>query len=464
MAGPHRSARDRPPRRLGVPVSHHLASLSRSRSTTNNHSDHTHSSLELAHSSFTSCGAAPRHQPPPRAMDPAAADPPCIIQALRAHTPAPPPYHHHWSRPSGPRSTPGPSPPARRRRFLLPATQAPAHPTAATTTRPRTPEPAPHPLGRRAGVDPRRDAGARGRGGRRGRRLVPLRLRVPEVGHGGREPRIRPRAPRGKRAAAECRRRWEARWRRSTAPCGGGRCARGARTGRWAPPRGGAPGSPPSFDAEVYGAMDALIRVEEALLADAVGGAGGAGAGGGGEGLVGGGAGVEVRGEDGGGEAEVAEDDGKEEDGSADEEEDQDDDDDDDDDGEEEGEEEMQADAGNADAPNNNSGVGRVAETNNKAEKSQNTAWELANKLQENAQHIQTILNEEPDKYAAQNHTVAYSTSPDAMVTTRQKADELIKSLGGLLSYLNQFTELVKETGFEKCWHDLMPWGGRVKD
>uniref|UniRef100_A0A0A8XXT5 Uncharacterized protein n=1 Tax=Arundo donax TaxID=35708 RepID=A0A0A8XXT5_ARUDO len=39
--------------------------------------------------------------------------------------------------------------------------------------------------------------------------------------------------------------------------------------------------------------------------------------------------------------------------------------------------------------------------------------------------------------------------SPDAMVTTRQKADELIKSLGGLVSYLNQFTDLVKATGFE---------------
>lgn len=69
--------------------------------------------------------------------------------------------------------------------------------------------------------------------------------------------------------------------------------------------------------------------------------------------------------------------------------------------------------------------------------------------MQQNAQHIHTILNEEGDEHAAQNQALAYSTSPDAMVTTRQKADELIKSLGGLLSYLNQFTELIKETGFE---------------
>ncbi|KAK3152262.1 hypothetical protein QOZ80_2BG0156530 [Eleusine coracana subsp. coracana] len=448
MAGPHRSARDRPPRRLGVPVSHHLASLSRSRSTTNNHSDHTHSSLELAHSSFTSCGAAPSHQPPPRAMDPAAADPPCIIQALRAHTPAP-------------TTVPPPLVQALRAPLHSPA-QARPPAAAASSSRPpkRRPTPPPPPPRGPAPPSPRR---TRSGGAPEWTRAETLALvaEVAAVDDGWSrsvsafqkwamvaENLASAHARRGKRAAAECRRRWEAlaaeygavrRWEVRT---GGTYWEMGAAARRSA-------GLPAEFDAEVYGAMDALIRVEEALLADAVGGAGGAGAGEEGEGLVGGGAGVEVRGEDGGGEAEVAEDDGKEEDGSADEEEDQDDDDDDDDDGEEEGEEEMQADAGNADAPNNNSGVGRVAETNNKAEKSQNTAWELANKLQENAQHIQTILNEEPDKYAAQNHTVAYSTSPDAMVTTRQKADELIKSLGGLLSYLNQFTELVKETGFE---------------
>jgi hypothetical protein len=90
-----------------------------------------------------------------------------------------------------------------------------------------------------------------------------------------------------------------------------------------------------------------------------------------------------------------------------------------------------------------------AAETNNKTESSQSIAWELANKLQENAQHIHTILNEEATEYADEDHALPYSMSPDAMETTRQKADELIKSLGGLLDYLNGFTELIKESGFE---------------
>jgi hypothetical protein len=151
-----------------------------------------------------------------------------------------------------------------------------------------------------------------------------------------------------KRAAAECRRRWEAlaaeygavrRWEVRT---GGGYWEMGAAARRKA-------GLPADFDAEVYGAMDALIRVEEALLANAAGG--GSGAGEEVEGLVGGGASVKV-GEEDGGEAEVGEDEVKEDesadevqdDESADEEEDE--------DGRED-EEEMQADAGNADASNN---------------------------------------------------------------------------------------------------------------
>jgi hypothetical protein len=88
-------------------------------------------------------------------------------------------------------------------------------------------------------------------------------------------------------------------------------------------------------------------------------------------------------------------------------------------------------------------------ETNNKTENKQNIAWELANKLQENAQHIHAILNEEASEYADENHSLAYSMPPDAMEMTRQKADELIKSLGRLLGYLNQFTQQIKETGFE---------------
>jgi hypothetical protein len=117
-----------------------------------------------------------------------------------------------------------------------------------------------------------------------------------------------PRTRRGrgsgsKRTAGECRRRWEAlaaeygavrRWEVRT---GGTYWEMGAAARRKA-------GLPAEFDAEVYGAMDALIRVEEALLADDAGGAAGGEEV---EGLVGGGAGVEVGVQDGGdsGEAEV---------------------------------------------------------------------------------------------------------------------------------------------------------------
>jgi hypothetical protein len=95
------------------------------------------------------------------------------------------------------------------------------------------------------------------------------------------------------------------------------------------------------------------------------------------------------------------------------------------------------------------SAEGQEVATNREPEKSQNHAWELANKLQENAQHIHTILKEEADEDSSQNHALAGSVSPDAMKTTRQKADELIKSLSGLVTYLNQFTELIKENGVE---------------
>lgn len=88
-----------------------------------------------------------------------------------------------------------------------------------------------------------------------------------------------------------------------------------------------------------------------------------------------------------------------------------------------------------------------VCETgaNNKGKKSQTDACELANKLQENAQHIHMLLKEEAGEI--ENHNLAISL--DSMETTRQKGDELIKSLGGLVSYLNQFTDLIKENGFE---------------
>jgi hypothetical protein len=76
-------------------------------------------------------------------------------------------------------------------------------------------------------------------------------------------------------------------------------------------------------------------------------------------------------------------------------------------------------------------------------------AWELTNNLNENAQYIHMLLSGESDKYAGQNHAPADAISPAGIETTRQKADELIKSLGGLVSYLNQFTDLIKENGIE---------------
>lgn len=88
----------------------------------------------------------------------------------------------------------------------------------------------------------------------------------------------RGRAARGRgrgRAASECRRRWEAlaaeygvvrRWEVRGA---GGYWRMSAAARRKA-------GLPADFDAEVYGAMEALTLVEEALLADATAGAGGA--------------------------------------------------------------------------------------------------------------------------------------------------------------------------------------------
>jgi hypothetical protein len=59
------------------------------------------------------------------------------------------------------------------------------------------------------------------------------------------------------------------------------------------------------------------------------------------------------------------------------------------------------------------------------------------------------LLNGEANEEAGQNRVPGDGISPEAMETTRQKADELIKSLGGLVSYLNQFTDLIKENGIE---------------
>jgi hypothetical protein len=171
-----------------------------------------------------------------------------------------------------------------------------------------------------------------------------------------------------KRAAAECRRRWEAlaaeygavrRWEVRT---GGGYWEMGAAARRKA-------GLPVEFDAEVYGAMDALIRVEEALLADAAGGSGGGEEV---EGLVGGGAAVEVGVQDGvddrgvgevqervqenetveeaKGEEEEVEEEEEEEEEDEDEDEEEEEEEEDKEEEEQQQQEEMQVDGGNADA------------------------------------------------------------------------------------------------------------------
>uniref|UniRef100_A0A0E0JW72 Myb-like domain-containing protein n=1 Tax=Oryza punctata TaxID=4537 RepID=A0A0E0JW72_ORYPU len=264
--------------------------------------------------------------------------------------------------------------------------------------------------------------------------------------------RGRARVGRG-RAARECRRRWETlaaeygvvrRWEVRGA---GGYWQMSAAARRKA-------GLPADFDAEVYGAMEALTLVEEALLADAaaagaaVGLVGAAGAEIGQKSAAAGEVGEEDEGEAGEkGEGEAREEDGNEDRGEVGEEGEgevgegggnemvEEDDDNDD--------EDAQPDGGNAITASDD--LVCETEANNEVKKSQTDACELANKLQENAQHIHMLLKEE----AGENESHNLFISSDSMETTRQKADELIKSLGGLVSYLNQFTDLIKENGFE---------------
>ncbi|RLM79915.1 uncharacterized protein C2845_PM12G04290 [Panicum miliaceum] len=364
-------------------------------STTTHAHQRAHSGLELPTPRVASRAPARRPRRPqphghrltvPSPMDPAAADLQCVIQALPAHSKAvqPPPLvqalpAHHSPAKTHPPPAPASSPAGPKRR-PPPTPPGPAPPSPRRTRSGGAPEWTPaETLALVAEVAAVDDGWSRSVSAFQKWAMVAENLAASEALASSGTARRRG----SKRAAAECRRRWEAlaaeygavrRWEVRT---GGRYWEMGAAARRKA-------GLPVEFDVEVYGAMDALIRVEEALLAGAAGG------GGGGEeveGLVGSGAGVEVEGHE----------------------------------------------------------VG----TNSEPEKSQNNALDLANKLQENAQHIHTILNDETDEDAGQNHALACLVSPDAMATTRQKADELIKSLGGLVSYLNQFTELVKESGFE---------------
>ncbi|KAL6888759.1 hypothetical protein ACP4OV_009785 [Aristida adscensionis] len=409
-------------------------------------------------------------------MDPGAAEPPCVIQALPANprpgTPPPlvqalPAQHPSPAKehPPAAAAAAAASRPARRREPLLlpppPPPPGPAPPSPRRTRSGGAPEwTAAETLALVAEVAAVDDGWSRSVSAFQKWAIVAENLAA-ALGPARRSGKGRGRG----RAAAECRRRWEAlaaeygavrRWEVRT---GGRYREMGCAARRKA-------GLPAEFDAEVYEAMDALIRVEEALLAGAAGGGGG----GGGveeevEGLVGGGAGVEAGGDD-AGDGEAAEEEGEAQEGEAEdgEEEEQEEGEAEDreeeeqgegeaEDGEEEeqgdGEDEEREEEMQVDGQNGNSAeeLGCEVGTNSEPPKSQNVAWELANQLHENAQHIHTIIQEEAGEDGGQSHAI--SMTPDAMETTRQKADELIKSLGVLVSDLNQFTELIRENGFE---------------
>ncbi|XP_066329625.1 trihelix transcription factor ASR3-like isoform X2 [Miscanthus floridulus] len=288
-------------------------------------------------------------------MDPAAADQPCVIQALPANCNTLPPLlvqalpaQHS---PAKTNNTP-PSPAAKRR--PAPAPPGPAPPSPRRTRSGGAPEWTPaETLALVAEVAAVDDGWSRSVSAFQKWAMVAENLAASEAfASGPRTRRGRGSGSGSKRTAGECRRRWEAlaaeygavrRWEVRTR---GTYWEMGAAARRKA-------GLPAEFDAEVYGAMDALIRVEEALLADAAGGgAGGEEV----EGLVGGGAGVgvEVGEQDGGhsGEAEVGKEQVQEDASAGEEEEPQEEKEEEEEEDVEEDGEEMQEDGGNADASN----------------------------------------------------------------------------------------------------------------
>jgi hypothetical protein len=314
---------------------------------------HTHSGLELPP---PACRPRRRRRAVPSPMDPAAADRPCVIQSLPANCntlppplvqalPAncntlPPPLVQALPAKTNPSQ---PSSPTAKRRHAPPAPgSGPAPPSPRRTRSGGAPEWTPaETLALVAEVAAVDDGWSRSVSAFQKWAMVAENLAASEALLSG--PGSRRRGRGSKRTAGECRRRWEAlaaeygavrRWEVRT---GATYWEMGAAARRKA-------GLPAEFDDEVYGAMDALIRVEEALLADAAGGgAGGEDV----EGLVGGGAGcvgVEVGKQDGGDsvEAEVGEEQ-VQQDASAGEEEEQD---------VDEDVEEMQEDGGNAGASN----------------------------------------------------------------------------------------------------------------
>ncbi|XP_073001531.1 uncharacterized protein [Typha latifolia] len=87
----------------------------------------------------------------------------------------------------------------------------------------------------------------------------------------------------------------------------------------------------------------------------------------------------------------------------------------------------------------------------NDTQGSSSKAWELAGKLHANSEHIHSILRGELKDSASCNHALVDLSKPNAMETefARRQADELIKAFGGLVTTLNQFSELIKDGGVE---------------
>lgn len=90
-------------------------------------------------------------------------------------------------------------------------------------------------------------------------------------------------------------------------------------------------------------------------------------------------------------------------------------------------------------------------ETNVKPQSNPEKAQELAIMLQENAQHIHSILKRELAENPSPDRPRADLPRPNSAEVefVRRQADELIKTFGGLVSNLNQFCDLIKDGGYD---------------
>ncbi|OAY69490.1 Trihelix transcription factor ASR3 [Ananas comosus] len=90
-------------------------------------------------------------------------------------------------------------------------------------------------------------------------------------------------------------------------------------------------------------------------------------------------------------------------------------------------------------------------ETNVKPQSNPEKAQELAIMLQENAQHIHSILKRELTENPSPDRPRADLPRPNSAEVefVRRQADELIKTFGGLVSNLNQFCDLIKDGGYD---------------